>query len=291
MATDPSTHVAKPEFPAPSAARTANRTFAVGLARAFGGAMFFALPLLMTMEMWSLGFTMRPVRVALFLAAFIPMLVGLSHYAGFEETARWWEDVRDAFVALFVGFATAAAILTLAGIIDADMSAREIVGKVILEAIPGSIGAALALSLLGGSMREEERKRRQATYGGELFLMSAGAIFFAFNIAPTEEIVLVALRMTAWHSLAVGAVSLLMMHAFVYAVEFRGQERLVEGATPWDAFLRFTLVGYAIALLIAAFVLWSFGRYDGAGLGFRASAALALALPASLGAAAARLIL
>ncbi len=35
-----------------------SRDYAVDLLRAFGGAIIFAFPLLMTMEMWSRGFTM-----------------------------------------------------------------------------------------------------------------------------------------------------------------------------------------------------------------------------------------
>ena len=34
---------------------TSNREYAIGLARAFAGALLFALPLLMTMEMWSMS--------------------------------------------------------------------------------------------------------------------------------------------------------------------------------------------------------------------------------------------
>ena len=39
------------------------RPFLVSLARAFGGALTFGLPLLMTMEMWALGFYMQPLRL------------------------------------------------------------------------------------------------------------------------------------------------------------------------------------------------------------------------------------
>lgn len=112
------------------------REFGIGLARAFGGAIFFALPLLMTMEMWWLGFYMDRVRLALFLVIFIPVLVGLSHYAGFEETDRWSDDIRDAFVALFVGFVTSAVMLTLGGILEPGVPLRETVGQITIEAPP-----------------------------------------------------------------------------------------------------------------------------------------------------------
>jgi putative integral membrane protein (TIGR02587 family) len=267
------------------------REFGIGLARAFGGAMFFALPLFMTMEMWSLGFYMDRLRLAIFLAIFIPVLIGLSHYAGFEETDRWSDDVRDAFVALLVGFLTAAAVLTLGGILQLGMPLRETLGQVTLAAIPASVGAALAESLLGSEKPGEERKKRNMGYGGELFLMAAGAIFFAFNIAPTEEMIVVAFKMTGWQVVAAGVISLLLMHAFVYAVEFRGRHVPAEDTRAWTLFLRFTVVGYAIALLMSAYVLWTFGRLDDSSLAFRTSTTIVLAFPASLGAAAARLVL
>lgn len=265
--------------------------FAIGVARAFGGAMFFALPLFMTMEMWELGFYMDRLRLATFLAVFVPVLVGLSHYAGFEETDRWRDDVRDAFVALLVGFVTAAVVLLLGGIVRLAMPLRESIGQVTLAAIPASVGATLAESLLGSPGENEERKRRETGYGGELFLMAAGAIFFAFNIAPTEEMMLVAVKMSRWNIVVAGVLSLLLMHAFVYAVEFRGRHVREEGVRRLALFFRFTVVGYAIALIMSAYVLWTFGRLDNSALGFQISTTIVLAFPASLGAAAARLVL
>jgi putative integral membrane protein (TIGR02587 family) len=265
--------------------------FAIGLALAFGGAIFFALPLFMTMEMWWLGFYMHRLRLALFLAAFIPVLVGLSHYAGFEGTDRWSDDVRDAFVALFVGFATSAGVLLLAGAVDLEKPLREAVGQITLSAIPASVGAALAESLLGATRPNEERKRRKMGYGGELFLMAAGAIFFAFNIAPTEEMMVVAFKVQGWWVVTASLLSLVLMHAFVYAVEFRGGHGPHDAAEGWSLFLRFTVVGYAIVLLMSAYVLWTFGRLDESSLDFCISATIVLAFPASLGAAAARLVL
>ena len=55
-----------------------NRDFAIGLARAFDGAIIFSLPILMTMEMWWLGFLMEPWRLALLIALGLPLLFGLS---------------------------------------------------------------------------------------------------------------------------------------------------------------------------------------------------------------------
>jgi putative integral membrane protein (TIGR02587 family) len=263
----------------------------VGLARAFGGAIFFALPLFMTMEMWWLGFYMDRLRLALFLLVFIPVLIGLSHYAGFEDTDTWLDDVRDAFIALLVGFVTSAFVLILAGVVDFGKPIQEAIGQITLSAIPASVGAALAEALLGSDLPGDDRKKRAMGYRGELFLMAAGAIFFAFNIAPTEEMLIVAVTMAGWRSVVAVFVSLVLMHAFVYAVEFRGRHVPEADTGPWSLFLRFTLVGYAIALVMCAYVLWTFGRLDDSSLNFQITATIVLAVPASLGAAAARLVL
>jgi len=276
------------------AIRKRNREFLTGLARAFGGAIFFALPLLMTMEMWSLGFSMHPARLALFLVLMIPVLIVLDYYAGFRETASWIEDAVDGVTAYGVGFVASAAILLLFNVIDHSMPAGEIVGKVALQAIPASFGAMLANSQLGNANQREgpeERRKRNAGYPAELFFMAAGATFLAFNVAPTEEMILIAFKLTGWHAVALIVVSLLLMHAFVYAVDFRGARSAPEGTPWWSLFLRYTVVGYAISLLISAYVLWTFGRYHETALPMFVLTMLVLAFPASIGAAAARLIL
>lgn len=265
--------------------------FLRGLARAFGGAILFALPLLMTMEMWTLGFSMDPLRLALFLAIMVPVLAVLAYYAGFEETYGWRDCVVSAFVAYAVAFAAAGLVLVLLGVLGPEMSPDELIGKVSLQAAAGSIGAMLARSQLGQRDEEEEQQQRRDTYQGELFLAGVGALFFAFNVAPTEEIVLIGQMMSGWHAVALAGASLVMMHAFVYAVEFRGQAPLAAGISPWSEFLRLTVVGYAIVLLISLYVLWSFGRLDGLAPHEGLTQVVVLGFPGALGAAAARLIL
>jgi uncharacterized membrane protein len=82
-----------------------------------------------------------------------------------------------------------------------------------------------------------------------------------------------------------------MMHAFVFAAGFRGSPDAPEHETGWSLFLRFTVVGYAVALLVSAYVLWTFGRFEGHLIQANTMQTVVLALPAGLGAAAARLIL
>lgn len=272
-------------------AREAELEFWTGVARAFGGAVFFSIPLLMTMEMWWLGFYIHRGRLALFMLVMIPMLVGLSHFSGFKPTGGWPDDVVDAFVAYGVGFVASASTLLVMGIVDFSMTLSEIVGKISVEAVPASIGAVLARSQFREPGEVEEERKAETGYWGELFLMAAGAVFFAFNVAPTEEMIVIAYKMTRAHAILLAIGSLLMMHAFVYAVDFRGQHVIPEGTPWWSIFLRFTITGYAIALALSAYVLWTFGRFEISALSMIIEESIVLAFPASLGAAAARLIL
>jgi putative integral membrane protein (TIGR02587 family) len=200
----------------------------------------------------------------------------------------------DAFVAWAVGTVVSAAVLLLLGLLGRESTLREAIGMVSLQAVPASIGALLAQSQLGGRPDAGDASDAgdggPSSYGAELFLMLAGALFLALNIAPTEEMIVIAYRATPWHALALVVVSLGLMHAFVYAVEFRGQHARAADETHAELFVRFTVAGYAIALLASAYVLWTFGRLDDTSWGERVTTTLVLGFPAAIGAAAARLL-
>lgn len=270
--------------------RSPDAQFAISIARAFGGAVIFALPLLMTMEMWSLGAVMPPGRLALFIVVWIPLLIGLSAISGFEQTVRLKHDALDAFVAIAVGCIAAAVVLSLLGILRPGQTLREVTGMVALQALPGSMGALLAVSQFG-SREKGEKQRRRDTWAGEMFLMAVGALFLAFNVAPTEEITLLGVMMSPVQSAFVLLLSLLVMHAFVYAMEFSGQAIIPPGTPFHSVFLRYTAAGYAIVLLLSAYTLWSFDRFSGLPFGEVLSLCIALGLPGAVGAAAARLLL
>lgn len=243
----------------------ANRKYAIGLARAFGGAIVFALPLLMTMEMWQLGYTMDRSRLLVFLLANLLVLLGLAHFAGFEKTSGLRDAAMDALAAYGVGVVAGTSLLALFGVI-----ARKQFG--------------------GGNDAEQDEKERRAGYAGQLFLMLAGALFMAFNVAPTDEIVLIALVMSPAHELFAIGTSILLLHAFVYSVGFSGQKKVSIGVGQNRALLRFTLPGYAVALAVSLFVLWVFGRTQEVSSIEVLSMVIVLGLPAAIGAAIARLL-
>ena len=122
-------------------------------------------------------------------------------------------------------------------------------------------------------------------------MMAAGALFLSLNIAPTDEMIVLAYRMTIWHALVVAVLSIALMHGFVYAVSFIGGHELSPQTPWWHAFVRFTLPGYVIALSISIFTLWIFERLGGSSAVEIMLSVIVLGFPAALGAAAARLIL
>lgn len=269
--------------------------FGVGLLRGAAGALIFGIPMLMTMELWHLGFYVGRWRLLLLLLLNIPMLILVAQRIGFEPTFTWREAVRDAAIAYALGIMTSAVILLLLGIIMLDQPLSEWAGKIAIQAVPASLGAMLGRSQLGGQPEENDddpaSEELSTGYGGELFLMGVGALFLNLNIAPTEEIITISFKMTYWHSLATVVLSIALMHAFVYAVAFRGAHQLAPDMSRWHAVLRFTLPGYVVTSIISLYVLWTFGRLDNVSLTQALMFMIVLNFPGAIGAAAARLIL
>lgn len=256
-----------------------------GLARACAGALIFSFPLLMTMEMWELGFHMGRLRLALFVTVTAAVVFGLSRFAGFRDDTTFLDDLLDALAALLVGFVVTFALLAVMGLVGPHMAFREALGMVAVQAAPASMGAVLANKQLQAGI-ERHSKEDRAGYVGQLFLMLAGALFLAFNVAPTEEMILIGYKMTPWHGVALILLSLLALHALVFTVGFAGQH---DHEGHLRAFAHFTLAGYGLAILVSLYVLWTFGRLDG-GLSESIRAVVVLSFPAALGAALARLV-
>lgn len=271
----------------PSPAVRAARDFG----RAAGGALVFSLPMLMTMEFWWLGFYLDRARLLVLVLSVLPVLVLLSRHIGFENTRTWSDDILDSLIALGIAAVVCATLLVLFGTITFDTPPDEWFGKVAIQMVPAAIGALLARSQFGAGPEGEEMEAGDESYSGELFLMGIGALFLGFNVAPTEETMLISYQMTEWHALALVALSLMLMHGFVFAVGFAGGSEISPHEPWWSPFIRLTLPGYVIALAISLYLMWIFARTDGLDADGVVVAAVVLAFPCAIGAAAARLIL
>lgn len=266
------------------------RKFFAGVGRAFAGALLFSLPMLMTMELWWLGFSLEPWRISVMLVAMLPLLMGLSRFGGFRRTDRFRDDLADVLVSVMVAAVASAVILFVFAVVTPDMPLREIVGKIAMQMFPASIGAMLARSQMGETTEGDEADEDEPSYWSELFLMGAGALYLSLNVAPTEEMVLIAFKMTVWHELALLVLSLSLMHALVYSVGFRGGTPRGDRSFI-DVFGRFTCGGYLVVALVSLAVLWLFGRTVAASADEVLSTVIVLSFPGAIGAAAARLLL
>lgn len=260
------------------------RTYLRDLGRAFGGALLFALPIFMTMEMWELGMVLKPWRQLLFLLGGLPLLFGLSHYAGFSDRSGPLLDILDTLSAVLVAALTATGLMLLFNVLEVG-NIRIATGQLTLQIIPAAIGALVARKQLSAGRGD---RVRNGDYPGELFLMAAGALYLALNLAPTEEMRLIAYRIGPWSIVGLMVLSLALLHLIVFEFGFAGQE---EKASHMGALMHFTVPGYAICLLISIGILSLFGANDGHGLPAMTSNVVVLAFPASLGAAAARLLI
>jgi len=260
----------------------------VGIGRAIGGAIIFSLPMMMTMEMWSLGFYISPIRLMCLILVSLPLFYGISAMVGFRKSKTIYDNAIDVLVAYALTFIATGMVLAIFGIITLDTHPEKILSMLLLQAVPGSLGALLARDVVGqGSAQSEQDKRN---YRDDLIILAAGALFLAFNLAPTEEMVLISYTMTNWHTLLLMIFTLLIMHAFAIASSHATAADLQHWVAHRQVFLRITCMGYLLAVVISLFMLWVFGSVDEHNLHNTIKVSVVLGFPAGIGAAAARLI-
>jgi putative integral membrane protein (TIGR02587 family) len=258
----------------------------IGIGRAIGGALIFGLPMMMTMEMWEVGFYIEPMRLVTLILLSLPLWVGVSSIVGFEETKTVGDDILDVLVAYAIGFATSAVVLFALGIITSANGPGETFSMLLLQSVPASLGALLARSLING----DKEKKFDPDYHHELIISITGSLFLAFNLAPTEEMILLSYKMQYWHMCALLLLTLAMMQMFTLSNPDVQAESLRYWKIHWQLFVRFTSTGYVLAFAVSLFMLWVFGRADGESPGNLINTAVVLSFPAGIGAAAARLI-
>lgn len=262
-----------------------NLRYAGNLMRALLGAMIFALPLTMTMEMWDLGVTMDPFRLTVLLAVTLPMLVALSFYAGFEATFSLLDNILDAFAAMAVSAIASLGVLVMFGVIGPETPLPEIVGKLTVLSFGASIGALLADKQFNDEESERSSSERGQGFESRLFVMAVGAIFLSLNVAPTDEVEIIASNISPAMAVTLACVSLLSLGVVLAVVDPDTSH------ATWLCRARRAFAGYGMCLLLASFILWCFGRLDGLAFAEAVESVVVLGFPASLGAGAARLIL
>jgi putative integral membrane protein (TIGR02587 family) len=260
--------------------------------RGLAGGLLFSLPLLYTMEMWWTGFIAAPERLLLMLAFTFVLLLGYNRFAGLREDASAIEIAIDSVEELGLGLITAAGVLYLLGRIGPGVAGHEAIGKIAVEASVVAIGYSIGTAQLGieddtGGPGESEK---HPSFAGHLLLAFCGAIVFAANVAPTEEVVMIAIETGSARLTGLALLSVALAALVLYHVRFVRSDRFSHARGALDVVLG-SAATYAVALVASAVVLWFFGRFDGHSLHICIAETVVLGFPAVLGASAGRLLL
>ena len=256
--------------------------------RGLGGGLLFSLPLLYTMEVWWTGFIAGPIRLLAYIAATFVLLLGYNTYAGMRHDADWADVAIDSVEEFGLGVVTAVTLLAILGRITADMTFQEVLGKVVVESGIAAIGFSVGTAQLGGN--GETSSNRQPHAAGQAVIALCGAVLIGSNIAPTEEILLIASEIGPIRLLLLVAASVLLGMLVLFFSDFARANRYARAETIGQA-VRGGIITYAVAVIAAAASLWFFGRFHGAGVEIAVAQIVVLALPATLGASAGRLLL
>ena len=263
--------------------------------RGVAGGLIFSLPLLYTREVWWAGFIAHPYRLIAYVFATFLLLLGYNRYSGLRRDSSMTEVAIDSIEEMGIGVVLGALVLFLLGRITLGMPLIEIIGVVVVGAMTVAIGVSIGTAQLGAGGKEDEglggsSARNEIDFGAQMVFALCGAVLFAANIAPTEEVVIIAIEASWVKLLGLTVFSLLIAFLILHYSDFKGAADFVR-ADHFAVILLGTVVTYAIALGSSALILWFFGSFEGVPLFTALGQTVALGVAATLGASAGRLLL
>lgn len=264
--------------------------------RGIAGGLLFSLPMLYTMEMWWMGFIAGPMELIIYLCVGIFLLMMYNHYVGLSHDHSLQEGFVESLQEMGLGIVLTIFVLWITNRIASSMSLDEIIGKTVVESVTVAIGISVGKTQLGDSSNERSDDTDQKTKKEPHLLRSVnialcGAVLVASNVAPTEEIVAIALESPIRNLIMIALVSLSIGGAILYYIKFKGAKKwVVQPDTQWDIVFGIFIM-YAVAFVSSAFMLWFFGRFEGLSLYPIIAETIVLSFPASLGASAGRLLI
>lgn len=275
--------------------------------RGIVGGLLFSLPLLYTMEVWWAGYTMHPIRLLLYVLATFTLLLGYNRYGGLRCDASPTEIAIDSVEEMGIGIAIATVVLWLLGQLTFDLPISEVVGKIATESMTVAIGVSVGTAQLGGEEKssdtgmENEPSQAQSHSGpflalegsdisGQLAIATCGAVLFAANVAPTEEIFIIATQSNSFKLIGMALISMLLGTLILFYSNFTGAQSFSKSRGIKTVFGG-AVITYAIALVVSAAILWVFGRFDDTSAIVCLSETVVLGVAATLGASAGRLLL
>lgn len=274
--------------------------------RGVSGGFLFGIPLLYTMEVWWIGSSVSMLRVMMAIVLTFGIVFILNRTEGFRKTGDTdaVNAAMDTVEAMAIGIVCAGFVLLLLREITLETPFNEALGKLIYESMPFTLGVALANQFLSGSDEADsnpqsskpqvakgtaQQKTLNATLsdiGGTLI----GALIIAFNIAPTDEIPMLAAAVHGLWLLPIMAASLVISYAIVFAAGFSKQQKRQQQEGIFQRPASETMMSYLVSLLAAALMLAFFDKLNGEDpWPVWLSYSILLGLPATVGGAAGRL--
>lgn len=264
------------------------------------GGMLFGIPLLYTMEVWWIGSITSPAAMLVVLAVGFVLVGALNRTSGFRSTQNvgFGEAAMEAVEALAIGLLSVTVVLVLLREITGDTPLREGLGKIVYEATPFVIGVGLSRHFLRKGRTEGDDDDDDT--GGDPAINATladigatllGALFIGFNIAPTDEVPMIASAMRPAWVLATVALSLVVSYAIVFMAGFSKEQARRSSSGVIQHPVTETVACYLLSLVASAVMLWFFQRWTFADpLDVVVQRTVVLALPATVGGAAGRLV-
>lgn len=263
--------------------------------RGASGGFLFGIPLLYTMEVWWIGSSTKPAQMSIAIVTTFLVVLLLTRTEGFRKTKdiRWLDAAIDTVEAIAIGIVCAAFVLFLLREITLETPLQETLGKIVFEGLPFSLGVALASGFLSGDRYESSDSDSEPMINPTVADIGAtliGAMIIAFNIAPTDEIPMLAAAISPPWQLAIIAASLLISYGIVFVADFTYQAKRQQQQGIFQSPLSETVMAYLVSLVASAFMLFFFHKLSlddpwSVWLGYT----LVLGLPATIGGAAGRL--
>ncbi len=258
-------------------------------ARGVAGGLLFAIAPLYTMEIWRQGNIVSPGLMLTGTLLMFAVLVAYAYYAGLHEDKSFFNNVLEAAETVAIGAVLSIVILRLAGQLPGELGFYEAFGRIVTETTSVSIGVAVGASQLGEASGDDD-EQKAGTAWHEIALSVLGAMLIAVGLAPTEEIVMIAVSASPEAVLITAVLSFGLTLGMVHYTKFRGSGRFEEsifaGGPLGDA-----VVTYALALVVALALRWIGGGLDDFGLLVIVNQIVFLGVATALGASAGRLLL
>lgn len=268
--------------------------------RAFSGAFLFGTPLIYTMEMWDIGTYLEPWKLYVYLGLSLILNLVLNYFAGFkqENHPNWRAAINQTVDVVAVGAVASTVMLLVLSRMKFGDPPGAMLGQIIIQTVPLSIGASLANVILAGRgdkkdgpQNSDQTKRKSAWHLAlnDFGATATGGIFIGFSIAPTEEVPTIAVEMSYFNQLALIGLSLLITYAIVFASGFDPQGDDERNDFLQNPFTE-TVMAYVLSLFVALVMLALFNQLSfSEPISLIISKILVLGVPVSIGGAAGRL--